>query len=304
MKKNDKYEKTLELITGAKTMPLDEALETLILCAKKSYPLASVRSVQEIALINSPMVVPCLAELYDWFEEKPHDRDRACDIRIIIVECLGEIGSVRSIDTLKKAIRTVQIAKLGPSPEDVAIGLRATAAISLANVDSDCLYELAILLHDEEPAIPVSPVSRPFVKAATRSAAAKAIGAVGGAGGAAILATKLKYPKDEVPEVLAECLESLIWMKPPYLMEVVTPYLMGKNEYLCAITALALAENFGAEVLDLLCEALEKVDNESKEGIVIAISVIKGSSIRQLLQDFLEHPNSYVRKGAKKVLDV
>lgn len=304
MKKIDGYEKTMEAIHNTKNLPIEEAVETLIHCAKKGYPIASARAVQELALLNSPVVVPYLTELYDWLEERPHERDRACDIRITIVECLGEIGSMRGVDTLRKAIRTVQIAKLGPSPEDVAIGLRATAALALASVDADCLYDLAILLHDEEPAIPVSPVSRPFVKASTRSAAAKAIGALGGAGGAAILAVKLKFPNDEVPEVLAECLESLIAMKPEYIMEIAKPYLMGENEFLCAITALALAENFGVEVLELLCEAIDKVGGEAKEGIVVAISVMKGSSIHQLLQDFLGHPDPHVRKGAKKGLDL
>jgi len=294
------YEKTLQTIKNAKDMPTEQAIETFVACAKKGFTLASVKAVQELAKLNHPSVAPCLADLYNWLEQDPKKHDKTCDIRITIAEAFGQIGTVAGIDTLKKAVRTVQIAKLGPTPEDLAIGLRATAALALAGVDSDSLYELAILLFDEEPAIPTSPINRPFVKAQTRRAAAQAIGILGDAGGAAILAVKLKFPGEEVPEVLADCLEALILMRPPYLLEITKPYLTGDDEYLSAITALALAQNLGQQVLPLLCETLEIVHGEAKESIVIAISVIRSSSIRQILLDFLDDSSPFMRRGAAK----
>jgi len=295
-----KYEKVLLDIKSTLSMPPEQALETLILCAKKGHSMASARAVQAIANVNHPEVVPSLIALYDWLEADPVKRDRSCDIRIAIVEVLGEIGSLHTIDTLRKAVRTVQIVKLGPTPEDIAIALRGTAALSLAKVDSNALYELALLLFDEDPAVSTSEINRPFVKAPVRKAAAQAIGILGDQGGIPILAVKLKFPNGEVPDVLAECMESLIAMRPPYVMEVAKPYLGGDDEYLSAITALALAENLGVDVLEPLLETLDYVQGETKEAIVIAISVIRGSNIRRILFDFLDSQNPFVRRGAVK----
>jgi len=298
--KSGGYEKTLEIIKSTHTMPPQEAIETLINCAKKGYPLASVKAVQMISTQNHMSVVPSLIDLYGYLEEDPHKYDKGCDIRIAIAEALGDTGSLLAIDTLKRAVRTIQIVKLGPTPEDIAISLRATAALALAKTDSNALYELSLLLFDEEPDIPTAAVNIPFVKAPVRRAAAQAIGILGDLGGMPLLAVKLKFPNSEVPEVLAECLESLIAMRPPYVLEVVGPYLSGKDEYLSAITALSLAENLGVEVLDLLLETLENLHGEAKEAIVVAISVIRGSGIRQILLELLNDPSPFVRRGAVK----
>jgi len=298
------YEKSLATIKSTSTMPPEQALATLIECTKKGHALASAKAVKAIANLNHPDVVRSLIALYNWAEQDPHKRDKGCDIRLAIVEAFGDIGSQHTIDTLRKAVRTVQIVRLGPTPEDIAIGLRATAALSLAKVDSNALYELSLLLFDEKPDTIVSPISAPFVKAPVRKAAAQAIGILGDMGGIPLLAVKLKFPGEEVSDVLAECLESLVAMRPSYLMEIAKPYLAGEDEYLSAITALSLAENLGMDALDPLLQALEYVEGEAKEAIVIAISVIKGSNIRQVLVDFLEHKNPFVRSGATKGLEM
>ncbi|MCL2287022.1 MAG: HEAT repeat domain-containing protein [Firmicutes bacterium] len=295
-----KYEKAIEAINNVSSMPPEQALETLVNCAKKSNALAAARAVKAMAHLNHTAVVPSLLDLYKWLEEDPIKRDRGCDIRLAIVEAFGETGSRQAIEILRKAVRTVQIVRLGPSPEDIAINLRAAAAVVLAHIDSDALYELALLLFDEEPVVPTIPLNRMFVKAPVRKAAAHAIGVLGSPDGIPLLAVKLKFPGEEVPDVLAECLESLIAMRPSYVMEAAKPYLMGKDDYLSVITALSLAENLRANALEPLLEALEYVQDEAKEAIVVAISVIRGSGIRRILFDFLDSKNPFVRRGAVK----
>ena len=294
------YEKVLEIISSTHDMPAREAIDTLIECVKKGYSLASQRAVRTLAEISHPEIIPSLIALYDWLEENPRKRDNSCDVRQTIAEVLGDAGSPVSTDTLRKAVRTVQVVKLGPSLEDAAIGLRATAALSLAKVDPDSLFELSILLFDEKPDVPTSPLDAAFAKSDVRRAAAQALSVLGDAGGMPLLAVKLKFPNNEVPEVLAECLESLIFMNPPYLIEIVKPYLEGDDEYLSAIAALSLAENLRAEALDLLLEALERVPEEAKEAIVIAISATRSSKARQILVEFLNHTNHLIRRGAVK----
>jgi len=298
--KTSGYEKILEIIASTTDMPASEAVNTLIDCVKKGHSLASQHAVYALAKINHPDIVPSLITLYEWIEESPRKRDNSCDVRITIAEVLGDAGSPVSADILRKAVRTVQVVKLGPSTEDAGIGLRATAALALAKVDPGCLFELSILLFDQKPDVPTSPLDVPYAKATARKAAAQAISVLGDLGGMPLLAVKLKFPHNEVPDVLAECIESLIFMNPPYLMEIVKPYLTGDDEYLSAIAALSLAENLRAEALDLLQEALEHASEDAKEAIVIAISATRCNKARQILFDFLDHPNHLIRRGAVK----
>jgi|GEM_PF-6990709 len=71
-----------------------------------------------------------------------------------------------AIDTLNKAARTKQITN-----EDKALGLRVAAAISLAKVDPDALYQLSLLLFDEKPDVPTSKPA--YAKSEVRKAAAQ-----------------------------------------------------------------------------------------------------------------------------------
>jgi len=285
--KTSNYEKNLAMIKSTHDLPDQEAVVILLDCVKKGSPLAAVKAVRLMAERDHPTVLQSLIEAYDWIEADPNKRDVDCHVRQVIAGALGDWGSPLSVEILRKAVRTVKISFM----DDLAIGLRATAAISLAKVDPDALYELSLLLFDDnEKNVPV------------RMAAAQALSVLGDPGGMLLLAIKLKFPQNEAPEVLAECLESLIFMNPPYLMEIVKPYLRSNDEYLTSIAALALAENRGAEVLDLLLEILEQAVRETKETIVVAISLTRCNEARQLLLDYLGHQSYFVRRGAVKGL--
>lgn len=294
--KNSGYEKTIEVIKSTHQMDASEAIIILAECAKKGFSLASQKAVATIAKLNHASVIPVLTELFLWHEEDSHKRDNNCVVRTEIIERLGDTGSLMAVEIVRKAARTVHITKMGPALEDMAIGLRAAAALALAKVDKDALFELSLLLFDKKPDVPSSS------KEAVRCAAAQAISALGDVSGMPLLAVKLKFPEGETADVLAECLEALIFMKPSYLMEVVTPYLKGNNEYLAAITAIALAENFGEEMLDLLIDTLENVMGETKEALTIAIAATRCNRARLLLLDYLNNPSPFVRRGAVKGL--
>jgi len=298
------YERVVQNIKAAQLLPPDEAVPLLAKCARQGFPLASTKAIEALAGQNLPTVVQTLLDLYTWAEEAP-DNDRVCDIRIALAEALGNSYSQYAVETLRRAVRTIRVARIGPGLEDTGINLRATAAIALAKTDPNALYELSLLLFDYEPHkdTPTAPVNVPYVKAPARRAAAMAIGILGDLGGAPLLAVKLRHSQGEVADVLAECLESLIAMKVEYVMEVVEPYLRGADDYLSAITALALAENYGREVLTLLLEILELRTGEAKEHIDTAISVIRSSETKDILQKLLDDPSPYVRKAAKNGLE-
>ena len=290
MKRKSGHEKTLELIKSTHEMTPEDALLALTECTKKGFSLASVKAVQFISKLDCLGVVDALLSVYSWAEEDAHKRDNLCNIRAEIVNALGEIDSneisAAANKTLCKAARTVHITKVSAVPEDTAICLRANAALALAKTDPNSLYELLLLLHDKESDV--------------RQAAARALSILGDVGAPPLLTVKLKFPEKENSDVLAECLESLIFLRPPYLMEVVKPFLDGADEYLAAITALALAENLREEVLDLLVETLENVHGETKEAVVVAISATRCNRAKQILLEFLKNPNTYIRRGAVK----
>jgi HEAT repeat protein len=277
---------------------ISELLETV----KKGNILAAESAAEELAKGHSPQLIPALIETYAWLDENPKKRDISCGRRQAVVRALGELGSPQSADVLRQAIRTVQITKLGPSTEDAATGLRAQAALSLAQSDPDCLYELSLLLFDVKPNVHTSPAMYMYAKSATRAAAAQALGSLGDSGGAAILAVKLAYPGDEVTEVLSECIDSAALLNPPYLLEITEPYLLGENANLAAVTALALAANMKEAALDVLITRLERIHADALAETVVAISSIRSGRTKHELEKLAEHANGAIRAAAKEGL--
>ncbi|MCL2372758.1 MAG: hypothetical protein FWC78_05080 [Defluviitaleaceae bacterium] len=294
------HEKVLEIIKSTRDMPEAEAVLALVDCAKKGFPLAAEKAVKTMAGLGYNSTTPALVGLYEWLDADPRKRDNGCDVRISIAEAFVENPSPLAVGIMRKAVCTVHVVRVGLGPEDVAIPLRAAAVLALAAVDPDCLYQLAMLLFDKAPDVPTSDPA--YAKAAVRKAAAKALSVLGDPGGLPLLAVKLNFPAGEVPDVLAECLEAFIFMRPAYLMEVVQPYLEGDDDFLCAITALSLAETFGPKMLPLLQSTLDRVQSEAKEAITVAISATRCDAARQLLLELLESNNPFLRRGAVKGL--
>ena len=300
--KETAYEKALASIRQAATLPPEEAIGLLVDCVKKANALAGIKAIKALADIHHPLVAPALVELYYYMEESPAKRDNPCDLRMALAEALGNTGSPMGQDVLRLAIRTTHIARFGPTPEDMAVGLRATAAIGLAKIDPDALHPLALLLFDMATTLPGTQVKTD--KSPVRKAAAQGLSLLGGIGGAPLLAVKLAYPQGEDAEVLAECIESLVHIAPPWLMETVTPYLMGPDMYLASITAMALAETQRAKSLPVLLEAFEQASWAGKEGLALAIGLTRCGPAREFLLEMKNHPNGLVAQGVAKGLAI
>ena len=151
-----------------------------------------------------------LLERYRWYHE-PVARVPGCTVRSEIVQALGVLAGRQAVDVLRLAVRTVQIETVAGGLEDTATGLRANAALALANVVGvEAATDLAILLFDMKPNVAVPPSEAPYAKVAARAAAARALGQVGGPPAEALLAAKLAHPAGEVPEVLVECMDALV----------------------------------------------------------------------------------------------
>src|SRR5438876_2106827 len=271
----------------------ESSLEKLIpFLTHRSNPVVQAAA-EALGELERPEAVKPLLEAY---ERADSERDRGCHTRTAIVNSLGRIGMATSEPVVRRALKTIQIETVGAGREDTAVLLRATAAYALARIDPEnAIHDLALMLFDVEPNLPVPFSERPFNKAKTRSAAAKAIAYLSYATGAALIAVKLRYREGEVSEVLGDCLEAFISMDPPNVMEIARPYVEGSDGFLAGMAATSLARFRGVDALDVLADAFEQIPREAKLPTVLAITGIRSDRTGHVLLRFLEDGNPAVR---------
>lgn len=224
--------------------------------------------------------------------------DAGCWGRQALLEALGRLDVPEAEDAARLALRTVQVERT-----DTATGLRALGALLLANRRAPgLLVDLALLLFDIEPDAPCAPQDTLYVKAAVRVAAAKAIGTLGDLGGTAVLAVKLAFQRDDLPEVLAECIDALAFLQEPRTLELLAPWLQHGDPYLVSVAATAMAKADGKQAAPLLESALSTVVADAKEPLVYALASIRDDAGAAALQRLTTHADPAIRKAAASVL--
>lgn len=230
------------------------------------------------------------------------DRDPGCWGRMAILEALARLGAPEGEEAAVKGIRTVQVEPVAGGMADTATGLRAASAGVLANLGAPgALLDLAWLLHDFEPNAGCSRQERPFAKLATRVAAARAIGALGEPAGAAILAVKLAFPGEELPDCLVECMDALAALKEPRALELLAPWLDHPSPFCAAGAGTAMAAAGGESALPLLLGALERTGPDVRTALVYAIGSIRAESAREALRALARHPDKLIAGAAQEL---
>lgn len=253
--------------------------------------------------INQPRAAAPLLRAYQRLHEGAATIDPGCWGRAAILEALGRLEAPEGEDAARLAVKTVQVEWVGTGPMDTATGLRVAGAGLLANRSAKgALLDLAILLYDKEPNTPTSDRESLYAKAAVRAAAARSIGVLGVPEGAAVLAVKLAFPEDELAEVLAECMDALVALREPRLVEILSPWLDATNSYLVTVAATALASSGGEAVLPLLLGALERAAPDAREPLVYAIAAVRAEGAREALRRLAEDEDPVVAKAAQSVL--
>lgn len=254
--------------------------------------------------IRQPRAAGALLRTYLRLHEGAPEADPGCWARMAILEALGRLQAPEGDEAAVLAVRSVQVEAVGFGLSDTATGLRVAGAGLLATLRSrGALLDLAWLLHDFEPNANCSRAERPYAKLAARVAAAKAIGAYGDPAGAAILAVKLAFPGEELPEVLAECMDAIAALREPRAVELLSPWLDSRNPYLVAAAGAALAAAEGPAVIPMLVGALDKAPADALEPLVYALGAIRADEARQTLKRLKDHPDARVRKAATELAD-
>jgi HEAT repeat protein len=293
-----KAQEKLAEIAALSRLPAEQAAGPLI--ALLEFPHGSVIEAAAKALgdLEEVPAGESLITAYEW-ADGAKGRDPGCRARRAVVRALGKLDYRPGVPIVRQALYTVQIEPVGFGLEDTGLGLRATAALALAQLDRfNAVHDLALLLFDTEPNLPVPATEHLFNKAPTRIAAVQALASLGETAVAPLLAVKVRYPVREVPEVIAACLEGLAALDPPNLADLMLPYLQGADAYLASTAAAALAQQKGADALALLEEAVEAFPADGRVALVLAITGIRSDETGRVLLRFTSDRDPQVRQAA------
>lgn len=295
-----KVEERLQAVNILSKRSKEEAVPLLLPLLRDPSSYLLVKVVRLLCEMAETTILADFFALYDWIEENPSKRDPNCEIRGEIIALIGKNRALNAVDCLYRALHTVQI----EAQTDVSIQLRANAALLLADFHlQGLLADLSIMLFDFEPNVPVQTTNEyRYAKMLTRQAAAKGIGIYGDPSGAAVLAVKLKYPDQEVPEVLVECMDALVALEDPRAKDWIMPYLEHEDPYLVATAATVLSVQLKEEAISILVEALRHPMPEAQTALVYTISSIRSKKTTIILRQLCTHPSTAVRKIAGQLV--
>lgn len=283
-----------------KAVQMTSDLAELIAALSDPSPLVIEAAAKRI---SAPAAAGPLLDAYLRLDAGGPKTDSGCWGRMAVLEALARTGEPAAEPAARRAIKTVQVEGLNHKITDTATGLRCAAAALLANLRAaGALIDLAIVLNDFEPNFGCSAQERPYAKLAPRVAAAKAIGALGDPAGAAVLAVKLAYPGEELPEVLAECMDALVALREPRAMEILSPWLRHANAYLVSVAATGLARSGGAAAVAELEQAAGDVVADARASVVYALASIRAEATLPALRRLAEHDDQRVSRAAREYI--
>lgn len=247
-----------------------------------------------------------LESAYHRLHEGAPASDPGCWGRLALLECLGTLhgkgraGAAEAEVAARLAIKTVQIEVLTFGPQDSGKGLRASAALVLANLrPPGALMDLGLLLFDDAPNEARETARH---KAPCRQAAAKAIGQLGDPAGAVLLAVRLQQAEGEEPEVLSEAMDGLVALSEPRTLELLAPWLSHADPYLVATAATGIAAVGRAAAVPLLLVALEGALREAKEPLLYALAAVRADEGREALLRLSRDEDPWVARLAAELL--
>jgi HEAT repeat protein len=212
-----------------------------------------------------------LLEVFERFVHDPVKRDPGCHAKLAVIDALSELSYYGEEPFLTAARHRQPEPAFGP-PVDTAVSLRVNAAMGLAQAGyRDLLFELAALLNDPEPA--------------ARIGVMKVLEYNGGEGCELMLRMKL-HGGDPEPDVMAECISTLMRIAPERSVEVVGRMLGDADAFLAQTAALALGESRLPEAWPLLREHYGTVfDPTEKADLLLPMALTRQDEAISLLLD-------------------
>ncbi len=172
---------------------------------------AALEVVREVA---SSKARPVLLARFEWFAQDPTRRDQNCFLRAAILKALQPIVRLEDIPLLEKTAHTYEF--MPPGPVEVGMGLRSAALISLNEVD-----EVLAGYHSTALLVRLSSEHTSHMSGEPALTAARILAAQGQY---LPLYAYVTLQRDKIPEVVAECLRSLIRLPASLLPGLVKQY--------------------------------------------------------------------------------
>lgn len=224
--------------------------------------------------------------------------DSGCRIRMEAVATIGLLRPPATLveEPLRAAAATVQMENVGGAMEDVAVGLRASAALVMAQLGCDCLPELGLLLFDGLPDLQGRDPNR-----SVRLAAAQALGLLGDPAGAALLAVRLREPAED-GEVLAACIDALLALGHPRVAAWIRPLLHHAGGSACVAAASALGRLEPEAAVPAVVDRIGRSPAWLAEALTLALGGIRTEAARAALAELARDPRPQVREAAGALL--
>ena len=266
----DKVAEQLHRLAELAQAPLSDALKQELcksLASKVNHIVAKAADITRTKALRD--LLPDLASAFGRFMLTPERTDKGCTAKIAIVKALHELDHDDPAIFLT-GLRHIQLEPAFGGPVDTAIPLREASAIALARLPHrSVLLDILPLLVD--PAHTV------------RSAAAQAIAATGREEGQLLLRLKI-LTGDEQPDVIAECLSSLLQLTRQRSLDFVAAFLDSADEALREGAALALGASRLPEAFNLLRQRCTGVvDPRRLEILLTAIAMLRDDSAQDYL---------------------
>ncbi|MGI4788627.1 MAG: HEAT repeat domain-containing protein [Janthinobacterium lividum] len=220
--------------------------------------------------------------------------DPGCHIRANLAFSLGRLEYYPASDMLRVGIRTVQVEAVGGVPFDTAAHLRANCALALAQIrDQNCVRDISLLLFDRSGFIHTP--NDPTVKMEPRKAAARALSITGSSQARLPLTLKLVHPENEQPEVLQECMQALVELEDPFVLDVLAPYLRHSDRRLAAFSALMIAQSQLPGSTALLAGAIASFSGDALKAVILALATIRDPDAYEQLHHLAKSDREAVR---------
>ncbi len=266
--------RTEDRVRGAEKLSArdDSHAPLLLKLLEDRTPYVAAIAARKLSEFPPERVERALLKAYLERDEKGVKLDPGCHIRTYLALALGKLGYHPAADAIRRGIRTVQTEQ----GTDTAVSLRGNCALALSQLaPPDAVRDIAILLFE--------PGGFSVNSSQARKAAAQALGRVPDAAAIVPLAVRLSYPGEELPEVLAVCMESVVALEDPRAVELLEPFLVHSDQHLAAHAALMIAQTGHEDAPGLLRSACDRLRGDPLRAVVLGLSALRTDAAHETL---------------------
>ena len=131
----------------------------------------------------------------------------------------------------------------------------------------------------------------------------KALARLADPAGATLLAIKLQSPGVEKPEVLTECMQSLILLEDERAHEALIPYLDHADEPMAAYAALTLSRTRRTEAAEAIANRVERFRGEMLDTVLLALARCGVEEAREAVERFAGIGKPGVKEAARRTME-